>query len=135
MNLYINLDLLYNINEFLFPLFYYEYKIFTRLYGMALEEFQGRYTNFHVIYSPMTLKSVCIDPQDVDKFFDFFTQKIKVDNMIRLFNIYIMTFSEKSLNWDDRILNRTEPFKLKKEYISFLKSKTRLNYKVIIVEV
>ena len=112
MNLYLNLDLLYNVNQFLFPLFYYSAN------------------RIRVIYSPMTLKSVCIEEKDVVRFFDYITQKIKMNNHTGPLEVK-MEFTEETLEWsgifflEDVTLNRTEPFKFKKE--SFLKSKINLN--------
>ena len=107
--MYLNLDLLYNVNNYLFPLFYY----------------RDDYGNFK-IYSPMTKKSV-YEIEFCNVYFDYITKKYEY--LVKIFDFddtgYI--FTENTLNKGGYIYNKCKSFKLTKEDLHFLKSNTRIN--------
>ena len=108
--MYLNLDLLYNTYNYLFPLFYYQY------YSDDLYE----------IYSPMTKKSVYKNC-DYVIYFDFITKKYEYLAKIFDFDDTDFISTENTLMYYDSILEKCKPFKLNKEYLYFLKSNTRIN--------
>ena len=96
---YLNLDLLYNIDTYLYPLFYY------------------KCSDRSEVYSPMTLKSIANFNHDT-----FYFDHITINYH------YICTFTEEyTINNGHKYSSRCEPFKLSKEQILFLKSNKRLN--------
>ena len=105
--MYLNLDLLYNVNNYLYPLFYYKNKY------------------VHVVYSPMTKKSVFKNNQDSITYLDFITKKY--GNSGSSFDTTICIFTENTLNHNGFIYNKCKPFKLESEDLYFLKSNTRIN--------
>ena len=109
--MYLNLDLLYNIDKYIYPLFYYKFK-----YGYDLTE----------IYSPMTKKSVYKNIQDII-YSDFITKKYKGSSLLGIFDDTHYIFTENLLNYDGFIYNKCKPFKLSKKDLHFLKSNTRIN--------
>ena len=106
--MYLNLDLLYNVNNYLFPLFYYK----------------DNYGNFE-IYSPMTKKSIFTSYYNI--YYDFITKKYEYLSKIFDFDVTNYIFTENILNYRDSILKKCKPFKLESEDLYFLKSNTRIN--------
>ena len=108
--MYLNLDLLYNVDNYLFPLFYYKFE----------------YDYGRQVYSPMTKKFVFKDNQDSITYFDFITKKY--GNSGSSFNYKIIfIFTENRLNHNGYVFNKCKPFKLNKKDLYFLKSNTRIN--------
>ena len=117
--MYLNLDLLYNVNNYLYPLFYYKYEYIsdTFIYG---------------VYSPMTKKSIFKNKllnlksyDDLPIYYDYITKKY--GNLGSTFNETYHIFTENTLNYYNCIYNKCKPFKLNSEELYFLKSNTRIN--------
>ena len=110
--MYLNLDLLYNIDTYLYPLFYY----------MGESVFE--------VYSPMTKKGVYIEDWIIT-YFDYISRKYyeNQNDTITIRTIYNkFNFTESHVLWDGEIiLDKCIPFKLKKQDILFLKSNKRIN--------
>ena len=114
--MYLNLDLLYNVNNYLYPLFYYK----------------GRYTE--EVYSPTTKKSILFyyvneitSLYEKRNYYDYITLKYKnYDNKIRGFDH--CQFTEKTTTSCNNINGyKCDPFYLEKHELKFLKSNTRIN--------
>ena len=97
--MYLNLDLLYNTYNYLFPLFYYQY-----------------YSDLYEIYSPMTKKSVYKDSLDDISYFDYITDNLALDYSI----------TETEFNMSGIKFIRCKPFKLDKLSLEYLKSNKRI---------
>ena len=109
--MYLNLDLIYNVNNYLYPLFYYKY---------CNNDPECE------VYSPMTKKSVYKNC-DYVIYYDFITKKYEYLAKIFDFDDTDCIFTENTLKYYDSILEKCKPFKLNKEYLYFLKSNTRIN--------
>ena len=111
--MYLNLDLLYNVNKYLYPLFYYGDK-----YGKR------------EVYCPITKKSINIHINDIIHtfYYDFITKNSKYNNRKISFTEYCKTriFTENTLNRNGYIYNKCNPVKLTKKELHFLKSNTRI---------
>ena len=109
--MYLNLDLLYNTYDYLYPLFYYK----NPRWG-------------YIIYSPITKKFV-YENACQNTHYDFNTKKHKDLFLVKIFDFddteYIIT--ENIINLSGSIYNKCKSFKLTKENIFFLKSNTRIN--------
>ena len=105
--MYLNLDLLYNVDNYIYPLFYYRVK-----YGCD------------EIYSPMTKKSIY--KSDYNIYYDFITKKYKYKGVSSFDDTHYI-FTENTLNHNGSIYNKCYPFKLSKKDLYFLKSNTRIN--------
>ena len=105
--MYLNLDLLYNVNDFLFPLFYYENK-----------EKNGR-----EVYCPITKKGIYFfKGYSKSYFFNYKIRKLGTDTCVRPFNIQYYFTSENVFNKTEKVMTKTSPFKLSQKDIKFLKS-------------
>ena len=109
--MYLNLDLLYNVNDYLYPLFYYKQK-----YGRK-------------VYCPITKKSI-VNHDDTIIYYDYITFNYHfIENNI-IFNfpndIYYFT-QENSLILTNIDGYKCDPFYLDKDKLEFLKSNTRIN--------
>jgi len=103
-----NLDLLENINRYLFPLFYYS----------------NEDSREYEIYFPSTLKSVYFDLNFI-LFHDHLTKKELYRRNLEKNNKY--SFTQKfSYIGTFKDLKRCNPFKISKKYLKFLNNKTRL---------
>ena len=109
--MYLNLDLLYNVNKYLYPLFYYEYNYEKR-----------------EIYSPMTKKSInkYVFNWTTYLFIDYITKNFKYNNRNISFT-ETRIFTENTFIRNGNIYNKCDPFKLTKKELHFLKSNTRIN--------
>ena len=102
---YLNLDLLYVLDNYTFPLFYYS----------------NKYRSFYKVYSPMTLKSIFKDSRN---YYDYLTKKTRlIDRTIVKFDTFEIT-EKNAIYYENNIC---ESFKLSKKDISFLKSNIRIN--------
>ena len=120
---YLNLNLLYVVDQFLFPLFYYKNKVCTEVYSPT------------AVYSPITLKSVfdCNWSEHINhltltkKYYNF------IFKGIHIFDKNSINVTEKNFFKTDftgtYIMDKSEPFKLSKETKAFLKSNIRINLK------
>ena len=110
--MYLNLDLLYNIDKYLYPLFYY--KIIH--WG-------------HLVYSPMIKKSVYKNNHII--YSDYITKKYNEYKEVSLVSTFDDTgyiFTENTINFDGRFtFIKYKPFKINKTDLIFLKSNTRIN--------
>ena len=109
--MYLNLDLIYNVNNYLYPLFYYKIKH---------REF--------LVYSPMTKKSVYKNACGII-YHDFITKKYneyKGVSLVCTFDDTGYIFTENTLNFNDFIFNKCKSFRVRKEDLYFLKSNTRI---------
>ena len=115
--MYLNLDLLYNVDNYLFPLFYYKYR-------------NPFFKNEYKIYSPVIKKSILKIKID-DIYFDFITKKYRNESSDKFFNyadVINGIFTENTINYPGCcIYNKCKPFNLTKKEIVFLKSNTRIN--------
>ena len=93
MKLYLNLDLLYIIETYIFPLFYYEYKYDDK--------------SDYFIYSPITHKSICI-------YYSFNKREYRTD----LHKHWVPFYNEDYLHYKPCI-----KIKLEKKFIDFVKDK------------
>ena len=121
--MYLNLDLLYNINDYLYPLFYY------KNYNSYLS----------TVYSPTTKKSICfycneitglgLYEKRITNYYDYITLKYKnYDNTIYYFELDCFQFTEKNTTSCNIIRGyKCNPFYLDKDKLEFLKSNTRIN--------
>jgi len=104
MRSYLNLDLLYNIDNYLFPLFYYNSE------------------SGYKVYSPMTNKEIFIwgalyfPEKGIVLYHDYKTNVCLDENLKHIL--------KKKENFN--AVERCKPFKLLKKDINFLKSNTRL---------
>ena len=106
--MYLNLDLLYNVDKYFYPLFYY------------------KYINFEV-YCPITKKSVYISPC-YSICYDFITKKRNWQSDKNIdFNDTKHIITENTITWKNIIYKKCKPFKLNSEDLYFLKSNTRIN--------
>ena len=110
---YLNLDLLYNVNNYLYPLFYYEYKD----------------KNDREVYCPITKKSI-VYHDNILTCYDYITFNFHFieKNIISNFpnDIYHFT-QENSLMVTNIHGYKCDPFYLDKDKLEFLKSNTRIN--------
>ena len=112
--MYLNLDLLYNIDTYLYPLFYYS----------------DRY-DLSEVYSPMSLKSIYFfrdegTPHTI--YFDYLNLNFKKGEKIHLFLVsFTFNFTKEKLIFNQFVLNNSSSFKLKKQDILFLKSNKRID--------
>ena len=108
-----NLDILENINRYLFPLFYYK-----SLNSIECE-----------VYCPATLKSMYFFNFDCETLMDYSTKKSfnPFSRKIEFFplNNYIFTRDFYYLG-SVKYMKKCNPFRISKEYLNFLKSKTRI---------
>ena len=93
--MYLNLDLLYNVNNYLYPLFYYNNKYDKE------------------VYSPMTKKFIFIS--DYNIYFDFITKKYGYLTKIFDFNNTNCIFTENTVKQYRHILYKCKAFRLKKK--------------------
>ena len=105
--MYLNLDLLYNVDIYLCPLFYYKYKKIDA-----------------IIYSPMTKKYMYMyiygcKGQYNYTYYDDITNLCKSENTISSFNNDI----DSNIS---RYYTKSKPFFLEKEHIKYLKSNERI---------
>ena len=113
MKSYLNLDLLYNTYDYLYPLFYYKSSTNN--------------TRFE-IYSPMTKKSVTLYQGSCYFQTDFITRKAKSIEESMLFSYNKgFNFKETCVIFDNFKYMRTKPIKIKEKILKFLKSNTRIN--------
>ena len=105
--MYLNLDLLYNVDIYLFPLFYYRNKSF--------------FNKIFRVYSPMTKKSMYIEIDFDCKYIycDHITFVYKNKNIKRLFDYDINIYLAE-------LYTKCKPFFLEKKYIEYLKSNKRI---------
>ena len=109
--MYLNLDLLYVLDAFTFPLFYYS---------------NGRSQE---IYCPLTLKSIFKMNVNYIEYCDYMTSSCTINNStFTMINNDLYKFTEEYYLYKGTIwLEKCKPFKIKeKEYI-FLKSNKRIN--------
>ena len=108
---YLNLDLLYVLDDYTFPLFYYSNEVSTE------------------VYSPMTLKSVYIRYNENPYFTDYKTSKLKINGNTRKFeNRYKLRFTEKEIYFNQNLDSyKSKPFKINQKFSDFLKSNKRIN--------
>ena len=110
--MYLNLDLLYNINDYFFPLFYYK----------------SRYTK--EVYCPITKKSILfyyvneitglgLYKKRTTNYYDYITLKLKnYDNKI---------YSFDNCQFTEKTTISCNPFYLDKKYLDFLTNNIRIN--------
>ena len=114
--MYLNLDLLYNIDNYLFPLFYYKCKHFQ---------------HEKEVYSPMTFKSVFVNYNyNYFSLYDYKNSRISSSNYkdIKKFFAYNCTFTENVFYYEKKVyMKKCKPFKLNSENLHFLKSNIRIN--------
>ena len=109
--MYLNLDLLYNIYDYLYPLFYYNhyyYKIDNIVYSPMTKKFLFKYPSHSIYYDFITKKRCCLKPK-----------------RIGFYSNYI--FTENTFNRNGVINNKCKPFKLNSEDLYFLKSNIKIN--------
>ena len=108
--MYLNLDLLYNTYNYIYPLFYYK----------------DNYDYGRQVYSPMIKKSVYKNACGIT-YSDYITKKYKYKG-VSFFDDTGYIFTENTINFNvSFIFNKCKPFKLTKEDLYFLKSNTRIN--------
>ena len=111
--MYLNLDLLYNIDNYLYPLFYYKSETHKE------------------VYSPITKKSiVCFHCNKITIYYDYIIlKKINLhNNTIYYFELDCFQFTEKNTTTYNIIDGyKCNPFYLDKEELEYLKSNTRIN--------
>ena len=95
--MYLNLDLLYNIDKYLFPLFYYKGELYK------------------LVYSPMTNKSAYFYNNDFCVYFNYYLKK---DYTITKDIIYYK---------DLLLYNKCKPFKINKKHLKFLENFISIN--------
>ena len=115
--MYLNLDLLYNIDKYLFPLFYYS------------KENYGYYGHYEV-YSPMTFKSIFVNVNY--NWFSLYDYKNSLtscsEKVIMKFYMQNCTFTENIFYYEKKVyMEKCKPFKLNPENLYFLKSNIRIN--------
>ena len=127
--LYLNLDLLENVNEYLYPLFYYS-TFYTDCLVCNCDpgciSCESIYT--FEVYSPVTLKSIlCCDGNE--QYYDYKNEiKIEGNNLNDDIISKLHKFTKEFSFYDKRIHStRTDPFELPKGYLYFLKSKKKFN--------
>ena len=105
-----NLYLLENINRYLFPLFYY-----------------GDNSIRHVVYCPVTFKFLLLFNYADDMLIDYSTKKF-LNNYGQLYCYTFKNDFTEEFFYDNskKFLKRCKPFKIQKDYLNFLNSKTRL---------
>ena len=110
--MYLNLDLLYNTYNYIYPLFYYK----------------DNYDYGRQVYSPMIKKSVYKNAYGIT-YSDYITKKYKykVVSLVCTFDDTGYIFTENTLNHNGFICNKCKPFKLESEDLYFIKSNTRIN--------
>ena len=116
--MYLNLDLLYNINDYFFPLFFY--KLDFNL-NVCLYE----------VYSPMFKKSINFFKNKNFIYIDYITGKYKNDyNEIHDLNFEVSNyqFTEKEIRNHNNNIDgyKCNPFYLDKKYIDFLTNNIRI---------
>ena len=107
---YLNLDLLYNVNDFLFPLFYYQ---------------SCNYSSSYRVYCPMAKKCVYINPY-YTICYDFITKKRNCQKDV-IFDDTKYIFTENTAKYKNITYNKCKPFKLNSKDLYFLKNNTRIN--------
>ena len=113
--MYLNLDLLYNVDNYLFPLFYYN--------GCNYN-----YKSSNKVYSPITKKCIFNSV-----YYDFITKKMQNGYFIFDFDDTKHIITENTITWINTITwkniiyNKCNPFKLNSEDLYFLKNNTRIN--------
>ena len=110
--MYLNLDLLYNLNKYLYPLFYYK-------------NCDYNYKSSNKVYSPMTKKYIFNSTENV--YYDFITKKMQNGYFIFDFDDKPYIITENTITWRNIIHKKCKPFKLNSEDLYFLKSNTRIN--------
>ena len=111
--MYLNLDLLYNTYNYIYPLFYYKY---------------CNNDSECEVYSPITKKSVYINSYFIAFWYDFITKKYKSGSFVGIFDYTHDIYTENTINFNGSfILKKCKPFKLNKKDLYFLKSNTRIN--------
>ena len=109
--MYLNLDLLYNIDNYLYPLFYYQscnYKSNYRVYSPMIKKFLYIYSCYSVYY-------------------DFITKKMQTRYFILHFDDKPYIITENTITWRNIIHKRCNPFKLNSKDLYFLKNNIRIN--------
>jgi len=116
--LYLNLDLLENVNEYLYPLFYY------------------KGNNCREVYFPVTKKSIYYNynynyKYNYTKYYDYLnnTWTLPVKNSSYIYKLVaIYKFTENNIYWKDiEICKKSNPFRIPKKDLNYLKSLNRLN--------
>lgn len=109
---YLNLDLIYNVNNYLYPLFYYNYSNYS-----------------YEVHCPITKKSL-YKSNSSTFYYDYITSKFQIKNgkYGKIFDKTKYVFTENIFNLNGSIFfNKCEPFKLDSEDLYFLKNNTRIN--------
>ena len=109
--MYLNLDLIYNIFHYLFPLFYYKHK-----------------DKKYKVYSPFTKKGICFDCDNDCCYFDYITLKYNLQGQETSADFSFISFkvTEEFFLWQVKKFFKCTPFKLTKEKIDFLQSNIRI---------
>ena len=112
--MYLNLDLLYNIDNYLFPLFYYQ---------------SCGYKSSYKVYSPMTKKFVYIN-RCYGIYYDLITKQKCLKEILYkriIFDDTKYIFTENTIIHITSFYNKCNPFKLNSEDLYFLKNNIRIN--------
>ena len=109
--MYLNLDLLYNIDKYLFPLFYYTYECCDNSYVYA-------------VYTPTTKKAVFKNEVYI-AYSDYMTKKY--EELGKIFYSTNHKITENIFIQCGYIFKKCEPFELDKKDFFYLKNNTRIN--------
>ena len=111
MNLYLNLNLIYNIFHYLFPLFYYKHK-----------------NKKYEVYSPFTKKSIYFfgnHDNSLCYYYDYITFKYNLQGQEMPLDFSYTSFMFREENFFSSQF-KCRPFKLTKENTDFLQSNIRI---------
>ena len=122
--MYLNLDLLYNINDYFFTLFFYEFDFYY--------EYENLNVCLYKVYSPMFKKSIDFFNNKDFIYIDYITGKYKNDyNEIHDLNFIFSNyqFTEKEMRDHNNNIDgyKCNPFYLDKKDLEFLTNNIRIN--------